>query len=73
MKGMRQGLMAAILAIVVALGIGALLAGWNGGEPHMTATGGSIGEGRAATDVDPAHPEAPIIRDVAPGETRRQP
>jgi hypothetical protein len=70
-EAMRGGLKAAIAAIVVALGIGALLASWDGGEPTATATSGSISEGRASTSVDPAHPDAPVIRDVPAGSTAR--
>ena len=62
---MKGSLKAAIAAIVVALGIGALLASWDHGEPTATATGNSISEGRAAAEVDPAKPEdRPIIRDI---------
>lgn len=67
---MRKGLMAAILAVVVALGVGALLAGWNQANLHVIAPG-NIGEGRAATDAGPVNPDQPIIRDATPDEDRR--
>lgn len=69
---MKGSLKAAIAAIVVALGIGALLASWDSGEPTATATSHSISEGRAATQVDPANPDKrPIIRDVPPAQPAR--
>lgn len=69
---MKGSLRAAIAAIVVALGIGVLLASWDRGEPTATATGDSISEGRAAMEVDPARPEdRPVIRDIPPPEPAR--
>ena len=68
---MRGSVKAAIAAIVVALGIGVLLAGWDNEDVAATARSGNVTEGRAATAVDPANPDEPVIRDVAPGESTR--
>ena len=69
---MRNGLIAAIAAIVVALGIGALLASW-GGQGDQIAAGQTTpapSEGRAATGERLTPPLAPNRSEPAPPTPR---
>lgn len=51
---MRNGLIAAIIAVTVGLGIGAIFAGYHGTRSEMAATQGALTEGRAATGAIPS-------------------
>jgi hypothetical protein len=53
---MRNGLIAAIIAVTVALGVGAIVAGYHGTHSEMAGTRTTLMEGRAATDTSPAKP-----------------
>jgi len=51
---MRNGLIAAIVAITLALGIGAFLAGYHGSQTESAARQGTLTEGRASTGTMPS-------------------
>jgi hypothetical protein len=75
---MRNGLITAIVAIILALGIGAFFASYHGVQTESASRQGTLTEGRAATTspsnpgeyVPPAQPAPPNEGEPGPATIR---
>lgn len=67
---MRNGLITAIIAVTLALGIGAFFASYHGNRFESASTQGTLTEGRAATGTSPSNPGeyAPPAQPARPNE-----